>query len=49
MMMDAKDYSGVSVKGLHWFAFEQNESTPVPFEVSIDCLIYFVINAQLYF
>lgn len=37
------------VKGLHWFAFEQNESTPVPLDEFIDSLIYFVINAQLYF
>lgn len=39
----------VNVKDLYWFAFEQNERTPVPLDVLIDSLIYFVINAQLYF
>lgn len=24
LMIDARDYSGVSVKGLYWFPFEQN-------------------------
>lgn len=39
----------VNVKGLYWFAFEQNESTPGPLDEQIDSLIYFVTNAQLYF
>lgn len=40
LMIDAKRDSGVIVKGLYCFAFEQNESTPVPLEIAIDCLIY---------
>lgn len=39
----------VNVKGLYWFAFEQNESTPVPLDELIYSLIYFVINTHLYF
>lgn len=48
LMMGAKHDSGVSVKGLYCFAFEQNESTPVLLETAIDCLIYILYLMHSY-